>query len=364
MAGVIFPSYNASLTPRLSLPKSLIIRRIIHTSNSLHKGKLRKLREKFFEIPEDMNKRPSALEIKKKELPPNTPTLGERHRRDAPGMFHIADPKHGYYKGETGTWRDYVPKEHTLKDVIKIGFQDLKVQIAQWKHEKLTEGDIDSIPQPGGRKSYWSFESDEDLDRWVTTADSDWGEGYSRCEMIRSPSGKATLFVGEVSTRAPQDGRVDQAGYCNMAAIKQRAAFHQLKMLDWFLYTHLTLLVRGDGRTYNLNVHCHGHFDGTWMDLWHYPLYTRGGPYWQRVKIPFSKFYFAHKGSVQDNQMPLPLERITGLSITLADRNDGPFCLEVSDIGCMFDPDLTEHLEERASHAYETYQMPHPSYIY
>ena len=57
------------------------------------------LRKKYRNIivkKEDLNKRPSDLEIAKKELPEDTPTLGERLDRDVYNMFHVQDDKHGY----------------------------------------------------------------------------------------------------------------------------------------------------------------------------------------------------------------------------------------------------------------------------
>jgi hypothetical protein len=45
----------------------------------------------------DLNKMPSDLEIAKKGLPENTPTLGERMDRDVYRTFHQADEKHGYH---------------------------------------------------------------------------------------------------------------------------------------------------------------------------------------------------------------------------------------------------------------------------
>ena len=39
-----------------------------------------------------------------------------------------------------------------------------------------------------------------------------------------------------------------------MMAVKQRGAFNKLRDLEWHFYTELILRVRGDGRTYMLNL--------------------------------------------------------------------------------------------------------------
>ena len=82
----------------------------------------------------DLNKRPSDLEIEKKGLPKNTPTLAERIRRDTPTMFYAADRKGGYYRG-SGTVHDYIPKDASLHDVVTEGFKSLKEEIVKWKDE-------------------------------------------------------------------------------------------------------------------------------------------------------------------------------------------------------------------------------------
>ena len=59
-------------------------------------GKTQKFRS-LFVSEEDTHKRPSDLEIRKKDLPVNQPTLGERMNRDVYRMFYQADEKHGYH---------------------------------------------------------------------------------------------------------------------------------------------------------------------------------------------------------------------------------------------------------------------------
>ena len=47
---------------------------------------------------------------------------------------------------------------------------------------------------------FWKFDEEKDFERWVTTADSDWGEGYSKCELVQSPNGKAIFRVRSFSS--------------------------------------------------------------------------------------------------------------------------------------------------------------------
>ena len=157
--------------------------------------------------------------------------------------------------------------------------------------------------------------------------------------------------------RPPQDGRTKRAGYVNIKSVNQNLSFYRTKQLGWEEYTHLVFRVRGDGRSYMINLHMECTTDMAWHDLWRYPLFTRGGPYWQTVTIPFSKFFFTNKGYVQDDMIEVPQRHIVSLGITIADNYDGPFCLEIDTIKVLFHPTLK--LEE---HAYETYKFPRMNY--
>ena len=151
----------------------------------------------------------------------------------------------------------------------------------------------------------------------------------------------------------PIDGKVKRAGYCNIKSMRARKSFKRETYLDWSQYNTLVLRVRGDGRTYLINLACEGYFDNTWNDIYHYALYTRGGPHWQTTKIPFSKFFLSSKGRVQDKQFPLPSNRITSVGFSVSARGgfEGDFNLEFDYIGCEWDPDHTEEF------AYEMYKQ-------
>lgn len=51
------------------------------------------------------------------------------------------------------------------------------------------------------------------------------------------------------------------------------------------MYSHIVLRVRGDGRSYMLNIATMGYYDIMWNDVYSYALFTRGGPYWQLSKV-------------------------------------------------------------------------------
>lgn len=141
------------------------------------------------------------------------------------------------------------------------------------------------------------------------------------------------VFSGILSSRLPKDGRIKHAGYCNITTTSKYKSFKREVSHDWSPYTHLILRVRGDGRSYSINLNTRDLFDLTWNDLYQYVLHTRGGPYWQYIKIPFSKFVFSSKGRVQDKQIPIMLDGIKQLGITLADDIPGHFKLEIDYIG-------------------------------
>ncbi|CAG9764894.1 unnamed protein product [Ceutorhynchus assimilis] len=252
-------------------------------------------------------------------------------------------------KDDKGGYTDPLPPFTTR---MKVGLSELRKEVVLWKEEfkEAFDGDPILIHRPGETDIAWRFKTEESLEKWKVVCDADHNEGYSQCSLTRNNHGNG-VFSGNINLRVPKDGRVKRAGYCNMKTFAPRRSFKREAYYDWTGYNTLVMKVRGDGRTYLLNLATRGYFDMTWNDMYHYQLYTRGGPYWQIAKIPFSKFFFASKGRIQDEQRAIRLDMISAFGISAQDRHGGPFSLEIDYIGLEYDP---RHVEE---FAYEQYEL-------
>lgn len=190
-----------------------------------------------------------------------------------------------------------------------------------------------------------------DIEKWIVTCDSDHNEGRSQASFDLSTSGYG-LFNGAVTASLPVDGRIKKAGYASVRSWRHTKSFKRDAYMDWSCYNTLVMRVRGDGRPYMINIGTEGFFDITWNDIYHYVLYTRGGPHWQTTRIPFSKFFLASNGVVQDRQFPIALNKISTFGFAVSGRGGfvGSFSLEIDYIGLEYDPSVTEEF------AYEMYK--------
>ncbi|PZC75498.1 hypothetical protein B5X24_HaOG206039 [Helicoverpa armigera] len=257
-------------------------------------------------------------------------------------LFHESFRKGGY---------DTEKKVSNLEH-LKSGFKELKQELKLFGQEvkELIITDPLLIARPGETDLIWCFNEPGVLDKFVTTSDSDHNEGFSKCSLEMSSAGRAR-FHGYLDVRVPKDGRIKKAGYCAMRSKRTRKSFKRPATFDWNLYNTLVLKIRGDGRSYLLNISCEGYYDITWNDIYHYVLYTRGGPYWQIAKIPFSKFVLGSKGRLQDKQNRMRFDKVTHFGISCGDKINGRFDLEIEYVGLEFDP---THEEEFAYEMYKT----------
>lgn len=123
---------------------------------------------------------------------------------------------------EKGGYKDTRPRPSRTQ-LIRDGMKELKHEIALWRQEvqEAFETDPFYIYRPGETDVVWKFGSNEALDKWKVTSDSDHNEGFSSCSLGLNKQGKG-LFSGHLSTRAPKDGRIKKAGYCNMQTLRAR----------------------------------------------------------------------------------------------------------------------------------------------
>ncbi|KAL0269882.1 UNVERIFIED_CONTAM: hypothetical protein PYX00_007468 [Menopon gallinae] len=206
---------------------------------------------------------------------------------------------------------------------------------------KLSKGDIVML---------FTFEEDDSINKFVVTTDKDNNIGYSTASFVKTQY-ETGMFSGYISTELPKDGITKYAGFASLSSKPRRKSFFRYATYDWASYTHLVMKIRGDGRTYHLILSCPRRLDATWGDQYVYPLFTRGGPYWQIVKIPLSNFYFGKAGSIHDSQTVILPDICQRIAITLADNTEGPFKLEIEYIGMEFQP---LHVEETP---YEEYSI-------
>lgn len=156
--------------------------------------------------------------------------------------------------------------------------------IPSFLHNSILEtADAIAVFRPGETDVAWRFKN-ESLENWIVTADSDHNQGYSQCSLVKNNLGNA-VFSGNINLRVPKDGQIVRAGYCSLKTKRFRKSFKRETCLDWHAYNTLILKVRGDGRTYLINLGTRGFYDVAWFDVYHFALYTRGGPYWQIAKV-------------------------------------------------------------------------------
>ncbi len=87
----------------------------------------------------------------------------------------------------------------------------------------------------------------------------------------------------------------------------------------------IELELRGDGRCYKLNVRQDGEFDGV---VYQRALVAPAGA-WTRVRVPFSELEPTFRGRPVRAARPVDAARIRSVGLILADKQAGPFRIEL-----------------------------------
>lgn len=172
------------------------------------------------------------------------------------------------------------------KTLILDGLKQLKKEISLWKDEVKEKLESDPLLafRPGETDVVWKFDEEKDIGNWIVTTDKDHNEGFSTAALELTQN-DSSLFHGYVDSKLSKDGRIKKSGYCNIKTVRATKSFNRDTYHDWSQYNTLILRVRGDGRSYLINLATEGYFDIMWNDVYHYILYTRGGPHWQITRV-------------------------------------------------------------------------------
>ncbi|XP_046352211.1 complex I intermediate-associated protein 30, mitochondrial-like [Haliotis rufescens] len=270
-------------------------------------------------------------------------------------FFNPSRTKVGIY--ETDKKSGYGKPLPSHKALLSEGMKGLKGELKLFGQEIKEKCYADPFVdvQHGDYTYEWKMNTRDDIDKWVVTSDHDNNEGLSKASLVLSTNNTA-MFHGYLSQEVMKDGIQKRSGYAGIRSPSSFKSFKRKVSYDWSIFNCLVMRVRGDGRTYMINIHMNRAFDVGWNDQYNYGLFTRGGPYWQVAKIPFSKFYLTSKGRIQDKQEPIQLTNVSTMGLSIGDGNEGPFSLEIDYIGLMYDEN---HYEE---FAYEMYQA-NPAHV-
>lgn len=208
----------------------------------------------------------------------------------------------------------------------------------------------------------FKFRDEGDLDQWFTVDDNMNG-GRSVIELATSKGGRLHMKGTLDGTPSYYNSKArpwDGVGFAGIRSYPFKKVWNDFEIvdtpIDLNLYHQLELRVRGDGRTYRVQFHFQNYAwskaeDAT--NIWVAHLYTRGGPYWERVKIPFNRFYSTKKGMLARNFHRPIMGRFSAMSIFPHDNIPGDFSLEVDSIRALVSLVDEDMLWGPENHKYE-----------
>lgn len=238
-------------------------------------------------------------------------------------------------------------------DVLKMVAQETKKEFQKFIQEtkENSKNERKLFLDHGDFQFLFKFNSPKEIENWIVSSDAGYGIGKSKGYLNLTQKNTA-LFHGHLSNEFDKPEKTNSlyTGYVNTTSLPKYKSFFRKEFLDLKEFNSFVMKVRGDGRSYMITLKNSHYFKETETYLFMHPLYTRGGPYWQTVKIPFSKFFHVTHGRVSDRQYRFVDNDVTNIGFTVMDGIEGPFSLEIDFIGVLKDEELKENL------AYETYK--------
>ena len=121
----------------------------------------------------------------------------------------------------------------------------------------------------------------------------------------------AAVFAGNVSLE-------NNGGF---ASVRSAVGTYDLSK-----YKGIVLRIKGDGKRYNLNLKTDAEFDS----ILYQAEFGTEKEKWQLIKLPFSKFVPTYHGFVPPDAPKLDTKEIRRFGFLIADKQQGPFRLEIA----------------------------------
>ncbi len=155
------------------------------------------------------------------------------------------------------------------------------------------------------------FSAAEEVSHWTAINDDVMG-GLSQSRIVLSPTATA-IFSGQLSLE-------NNGGF---ASIRRCANDYTLKGCAGIMVE-----VKGDGRTYQFRVKTDDQHDG----IGYRALFGTDVSQWQTIILPFDRFCASFRGKPVPEAPVLCPEQIRQMGFLLADKQQGPFRLEINGI--------------------------------
>lgn len=150
--------------------------------------------------------------------------------------------------------------------------------------------------------------SGEEANKWVKVNDGVMG-GRSQSEVYFSDE-QTAIFAGTVSLE----------NYGGFASVRTHPSHEPLDGYDGF-----TLRVKGDGKRYQLRLHTEASLDGV---AYQFSFDTQPDA-WIAIRAPFVEFMPVYRGRRLTNVPALYPAEIQQIGFLIADKQQGPFRLEI-----------------------------------
>jgi hypothetical protein len=175
-----------------------------------------------------------------------------------------------------------------------------------------SEGESMVSPADEGRLIF-DFEGTQGAEEWQTINDTVMG-GASSSRMETTAGGTA-VFLGNVSLE----------NYGGFASVRSPLGDYDLSSSEG-----VEVRVKGDGKTYKLGVRDDAAFDG----VVHQADFRTQPGVWEQIRIPFSELVPTYHGRMLESEPPLDRIRVKSFSFLIADKQEGPFSLEIAWVRC------------------------------